>query len=378
MRRRDILATAIAAAFCPRRALLAAEWKRALPGYRYAFPADHFDHPDFRTEWWYFTGNLATGSNRRFGYELTFFRQGLATAPPEAPSTNAWDPSRLYLAHLALTDVEGSRFLHQERLNRPGPGLAGVDRKARRIWNGNWSVVLADDTTWHLEAVHAGFTLRLDLRSRKAPVIHGENGVHQKAAGEGRASQYISLTRLESSGEIAIGGNRLALTGTSWMDHEFFTHQMDAEQTGWDWFAIQLDDGTELMIYRLRRRDGSIEPLSGGTAIAADGTTEPLRLDEIRLTPRRTWKSPETGGDYPIAWTIEVPRLNLSLRAEPRLASQEFRSERNAGPSYWEGAMRFEGTREGRAIGGVGYLELTGYAGEVNLGDKRAPAGISR
>ena len=358
--------------------LPAAEWKLALPGYRYAFPADHFGHPAFQTEWWYFTGNVKSPGGRVFGYELTFFRQG--RKPPEADSSadGTWDTRELYLAHLALSDIDGNRFIHQERLNRHGPGIAGESRMEKQIWNGNWSVSLVSENVWRLVAVHPEFTLRLDLISEKAPVLHGDDGVHQKAEGAGRASHYVSLTRLRTSGEIVLEGEPVSVSGTSWMDHEFFTHSMAADQVGWDWFAIQLDDRSELMLYRLRRRDGSVEPLSGGTFVSPDGETTHLRLEDFSLVPMAEWKSPASGATYPISWKIRIPRFGLELKAIPRMQDQELRSERKIGPSYWEGAMRFEGTRHGTPVAGMGYLELTGYADVVNLSGAPVRGGMTR
>jgi predicted secreted hydrolase len=345
--------------------LPAVEWELALPGYRYTFPYDHFDHPDYQTEWWYFTGNITSSDGRDFGYELTFFRQGRRAHP--AASTGVWDSGELYLAHLALTDIDGKRFLHSERLNRGGPGLAGADRTAQRIWNGNWSVQLVGERNWRLEAVHPDFTLRLDLVSEKAPVLHGENGVHQKSVGAGKASHYISLTRLRTSGEVVLEGKRFALSGSSWMDHEFFTRSLSDEQTGWDWFSIQLSDGSELMVYRLRQRDGSVDPLSGGTYVAKNGETMRLQLKDVSFRNIATWESPESGAVYPVAWEIEIPRIALKISVQPRMKEQELRSERKIGPSYWEGAMRIAGTHDSKPVSGVGYLELTGYADEVDL-----------
>lgn len=357
-------------------AALPAEWRLALPGYRYAFPYDHFAHPGYRTEWWYFTGNIHSRDGRDFGYELTFFRQGRHAKP--TPSTGVWDSGELYLAHLALTDTRGQRFFHRERLNRAGPGLAGADRETQRIWNGNWSVRFEGEHHWKLEAVHPDFALHLDLVSEKPPVLHGENGVHQKAEGAGKASHYISLTRLRTSGEIVLEGRRFTVNGDSWMDHEFFTHSMGDEQTGWDWFSIQLNDRTELMLYRLRRRDGSVDAYSGGTFVAPNGTTTRLQLKDISFRDTATWKSAASGAAYPVAWEIEIPRLGLKLTAQPRMEAQELRSERKIGPSYWEGAMRFTGTHDGKPVTGTGYLELTGYADEVDLSGRGERGGMTR
>ncbi|MCZ2156016.1 MAG: hypothetical protein LC114_19310 [Bryobacterales bacterium] len=346
-------------------ALPGAEWKLALPGYHYSFPRDFFDHPEYRTEWWYFTGNLTAADGRAFGYELTFFRHGRRTRPE--PSTGVWDTGEIFLAHLALSDIRTGKFRHSERLNRAGPGLAGVNRETGRIWNGNWSAELKGERDWALQAVDEDFRLSLKLHSEKAPVIHGENGVHQKASGAGKASHYVSLTRLATSGLLELNGEHFTVTGSSWMDHEFFTDSMSDSQIGWDWFSIQLSDNTELMLYRLRRRDGTIDSHSGGTYIAANGTPATLKLSDVTFQTVGVWKSPETGGTYPIAWRIAIPRLKLTLNARSRMEAQELTSKRKIGPSYWEGAMAFSGERDGHPITGVGYLELTGYADDAGL-----------
>lgn len=331
-------------------------------------------HPEFQTEWWYFTGHLDGENRAEFGYELTFFRQGRA-APAEAPGN--WQSGQLYLAHFALTDVKTGSFRHRERLNRAGPGLAGVDAARGRVWNGNWKAELTGDHDWQLEAVDAKFRVRLQLASLKAPVLHGEDGVHQKAEGAGRASHYVSLTHLETKGEVAINGRSQPVQGFSWMDHEFFTSQITGDQVGWDWFSIQLDSGAELMLYRLRKRDGSIEPMSGGTYVYPDGTWESLRLAELRMEPLGHFTSARTGGVYPIAWSIAVPKLDLVLEASTRVQDQELISERKIGPSYWEGLMDFRGRQHDRDLSGRGYLELTGYAGDVDLSGE-ARGGITR
>src|SRR5438034_448296 len=220
-----------------------AQYRTALPGYRYEFPRDHLNHPDYQTEWWYYTGNLKSADGRRFGFELTFFRQAVSRDPEKA---GAWDVKDIYLAHLALSDLNGGKFFHSERTNRSGPGLADANESLGRIWNGNWQI------QWHgsdqeLNAVDQRFQLHLTLHPEKAPVIHGENGVSQKAEGPGHASHYFSQTRLATNGTIVLQGKQFAVSGLSWMDHEFFTHQLGADQTGWDWFSIQLEDKTELM-----------------------------------------------------------------------------------------------------------------------------------
>lgn len=340
-------------------------YRMALPGYRYEFPRDFFAHPEFQTEWWYTTGNVKTADGRAFGFELTFFRQAVSR---DESRSGAWDVRDLYLAHLALSDLDGGHFYHSERINRAGPGIAGVDAGEGKVWNGNWSATWNKDGTEQLAARNDDFQFSLILKSGKAPVIHGENGVSQKAEGAGRASHYFSQTRLITKGSIELKGKRYEVSGFSWMDHEFFTHQLSAEQTGWNWFSIQLEDKTELMLFILRRKEGTIDPFSAGTYVDAAGKSTHLRVQDFSLQPQNTvWTSPATGAAYPIQWNVSVPKLNLSLDAKTKLAQQEIPGGTKLTPAYWEGAMDFFGSHAGAAIRGTGYLEMTGYDHPVEL-----------
>jgi predicted secreted hydrolase len=357
-------------------------FRLAAPGYRFAFPRDHFSHPEFQTEWWYYTGNLRTPEGRRFGFELTFFRQGLdqkglhqkavdRTATPPA----VWEVRDLWLAHLALSDLDGSRFLHTERLNRSGAGIAGADAAQARVWNGNWQAQWKLDPrapgammSQQLRAVADHFSFELAMTTAKPPVIHGENGISQKAEGPGRASHYISFTRLLTSGVIVIEGQRFNVEGQSWMDHEFFTHQLAANQSGWDWFSLQFEDGSEIMLFQLRRKDGAPDPFSAGTYIDPQGRTTHLSAKDFSLTSGKTWTSPSSGGRYPIEWSIRVPSLALDAALTSRLAQQELTGKRSA-PTYWEGAVEVMAARKGQPLKGVGYLEMTGYAGPVPMAE---------
>src|SRR5207302_912964 len=237
---------------------LAPQYRTALPGYHYQFPRDHFNHPDFQTEWWYYTGNLKWAHDRRFGFELTFFRQAVSRDPAKVAT---WQVQDLYLAHLALSDLDGGKFYHAERTNRSGPG---------------------------------------------------------------RASHYVSLTRLATSGVIDLGDKKIEVRGTSWMDHEFFTDQLEPEQTGWDWLSLQLEDYTELMLFHIRRKDGSIDPHAAGTYVDREGKTTHLRSSDFKLQPTgEKWTSPTTGAEYPIHWKIVIPKLGIELEAKTPLESQE-------------------------------------------------------
>ncbi|HEY0702475.1 MAG TPA: lipocalin-like domain-containing protein [Candidatus Acidoferrales bacterium] len=344
---------------------LLAQYREAVPGYRYEFPRDNFNHPEFQTEWWYYTGNLKDAGGHEFGFELTFFREALSR---EQQMKSDWSAPDVYMAHLALSDISGGKFYHRERLNRAGPGVAGVDAETGRIWNGNWQILWKGDTQ-NLQAVSDPFALRLTLESKKPPVIHGIDGVSQKSAGAGHASHYISLTRLATSGEIELGGEKFEVTGAAWMDHEFFTQQLSAEQVGWDWFSLQLDDNTELMLFRLRLKDGSIDPFSSGTYIDATGKSTHLTQKDFSLQPEgETWKSESNAAVYPVRWRISVPSLKLDIEATTPLKQQELAGKTAVSPSYWEGAIRLAGTRDGSPATGAGYLEMTGYDRPVQLG----------
>jgi predicted secreted hydrolase len=353
-------------------------YQLALPNYHYSFPHDHFSHPAFQTEWWYYTGNLKSSEGHRFGFELTFFRQAIHRG---APKKSSWDVDDLYLAHVALSDIDGGHFYHAERTNRSGPGIAGVNESSARFWNGNWQIQWKENDQ-QLQAIEPQFELQLHLHSEKLPVIHGENGVSQKAQGPGRASHYISLTRLTTSGEILLNGKSIQVAGLSWMDHEFFTHQLDPDQVGWDWLSLQLDDHTELMLFRIRRKDGSIDPFSAGTYIDAQGHSTHLRASDFVLEPARdsqsdsTWTSPISHATYPIRWHITIPSLGISLDAKSALASQELAGASKLAPTYWEGAITLAGQRSRPSpkgtpvqepLQGVGYLEMTGYDRPVTL-----------
>ncbi len=344
---------------------LPAQYRMALPGYRYEFPRDYFNHPNYQTEWWYYTGNLKSEDGHRFGFELTFFRQAVNRDPDK---TATWDVRDLYLAHLALSDLDGRRFYHAERTNRAGPGIAGIDEAEGRIWNGNWQVQWRGNEQ-ALQAIGDGFELHFTLRPEKPPVVNGENGVSQKGEGLGRASHYISLTRIAASGKVDVAGGHFDVAGLAWMDHEFFTQQLEPEQVGWDWLSLQLEDKTELMLFNIRRKDGSIDSHSAGTFVDAEGKSVHLRADQFSLHPRGdTWTSSITRAAYPIQWEIEVPRLGLELEVKTPLPSQELTGNTKLTPSYWEGAITFSGHRIHSPIGGTGYLEMTGYDRPFEIG----------
>lgn len=336
----------------------AAEYRRALPGYRYTFPRDHGAHPDFRTEWWYYTGHLAAGDGRRFGYQLTFFRSALEQ---QGANPSRWAARNLYLAHFAVSDVTGRRLHLAERLAREGLGEAGGEREGLKVWIGDWEAV-AEGAAHRLRAREGSFAIDLRLEPAKPLVVHGRDGVSQKAEGPGHASHYYSFPRLKTAGTLVAEGRSLKVTGQSWMDHEFGSAQLREDQVGWDWFSLQLDNGFEVMLYLLRHGDGRADPHSSGTLVHPDGRAQHLRRDDFAVEVLERWKSPRSPGLYPIRWRIRVPRAALDVTVAPLFPDQELDTAKSTRVIYWEGASRVEGTMAGKAVRGDAYVEMTGYA----------------
>ncbi|MEO8682658.1 MAG: lipocalin-like domain-containing protein, partial [Vicinamibacterales bacterium] len=319
---------------------IAAQWKEALPGYAYQFPRDHASHPENKIEWWYYTGNLQATDGRRFGYQVTFFRVGVDAAPA---NPSKWAIRDLFMTHLAVSDVKGQRYRFAQKLTRGGPGLAGADADRYHVWNEDWTGTLDASGRHVLRAQSREAAVDLVLDEGKAPVIHGLDGISQKGAKNGNASHYYSLTRMPTRGTLAVDGERVEVAGESWMDHEFGTTFLEPEQRGWDWLSIQLADGRELMLYQLRRADGSRDPRSSGTLVARDGRTTHLSNADFTLTAGRdVFKSPN-GAQYPITWTLGVPSQQLDLRITTPLSNQELSLEHSTGVAYWEGLIDVAG-----------------------------------
>lgn len=333
-------------------------WKKALPPYTFDFTSDHASHPDYKIEWWYYTGNLVASDGHRFGYQLTFFRVGVDFAPI---NPSRWAVRDLYTAHFAVSDLDSDRFRHAEKMNRAGIGWAGAETKSYRVWNEDWEARQEDSGHHRLKATDGGMVVELDLAPGKRPVIQGENGVSQKGEAAGNASHYYSLTRMPTRGSIVLDGKRYEVSGTSWMDHEFGTSFLEPGQIGWDWMSIQLDDGTDLMLYQFRRADGARDRHSNGTLVALNGESDRLRADQFNLTPVDYWTSPSSGARYPIAWRIEIPEKKLLMTARAAIRNQELETRESTRVTYWEGATVLE-SLDGRNLG-RGYLEMTGYAG---------------
>jgi predicted secreted hydrolase len=343
-------------------------FQSATAGYRYDFPRDHGSHPTYRTEWWYYTGHLHSKNGRSFGFELTFFRRAV---PPEEIKTlpSKWSINHLYLAHFAVTDITGKRFHFSEKFSREGLGKAGADESQLRVWIDDWRAEAATDPTGlhTLVARDETHALSLTLRPTKPLVTHGAAGISRKGKDAGQASHYYSFTRLETAGSLTINGEEFEVSGLSWMDHEFGSSELGADQVGWDWFSIQLEDNTELMLYRMRRKDGSSDLASSGTAVSPDGRTRHLEVSDFQIDSTGTWTSPESKATYPSGWRLTFPSLDLVLDVTPLLADQELRTSRSTKVSYWEGAVAVTGMKQGRPIKGQGYVELTGYAERLKM-----------
>lgn len=335
-------------------------FERVLKPKAFQFPADHGAHPQFRNEWWYYTGNLTTLDNRHFGFQVTFFRFGLSSKA-KALRKSSWATSQIYMAHFALTDVKTGSFYAMQRYSRGSVGLAGATSQPFRVWVNDWVVEsAAQDEIFpmRLKALEGDVALDLRFSQGKDLVLQGTKGLSQKSSLPGNASYYYSFTRMPAMGNIILHGEQFPVKGLGWMDREWGSSALAKDQVGWDWFALQLDDGRELMFYQLRRKGGSIDPFSSGTLVMQDGQSETLGHDEVKVTPIRYWRSQKTRINYPIEWRLEVPHKQLVLQISPYIENQEL----NLDIVYWEGAVKITGTSYREAIGGQGYVELTGYA----------------
>jgi predicted secreted hydrolase len=358
------------------------KWERAETLREWSFPRDHGQHSSYQTEWWYFTGHLDGPSSRRFGFQFTIFRYGLQVIPVQASSK--WGMRDVWFGHFTITDVASGAFRFAERVNRGVFDQAGASQYTLEAWleGGRWRVGPADDAQGphpklRLRAEEPDYGLELELTPLKPPVFHGldDGGLSQKSTEPGNASHYYSFTRMSASGTIRIGKERFPVNGAAWFDHEFSTSMLAKDQAGWDWFSIQLGDGTELMVYQMRRKDGSVDPASKGSFINALGVKQHLASGEFKVTGKGQWKSPRTGAIYPSGWRIEASRLGLDLSVLPLLADQELAflgSDRVlTGLAYWEGACDVTGTRNGQPISGRAYSELSGYHRPLGGADGR-------
>lgn len=335
---------------------------RAYEPRAFSLPADHGPHPDFQTEWWYYTGNLQTAAGEHFGYQFTIFRRAITPTAPNRLSNFA--ASQIYLGHFALTDVSSGQHTSTERFSRGAAGLAGASSEPFSVWLEDWTVTAlnADGSEVRVVAREGDIAIDLTLVARKPIVLQGDQGLSQKSETPGNASYYLSYTHMDTSGFVVRGGVAAAVEGTSWFDHEWSTSALGADILGWDWFSLQLGDGREVMFYQFRRTDGQIGALSSGTLIEADGTTRRLAASEVQLEVLTQWQSPHSGGIYPAKWRLAIPSAQIDLTIEPWLNDQEMQ----VSFVYWEGAVKFTGLSQGQNISGNGYVELTGYVTKLN------------
>lgn len=334
----------------------------ARPGRVFQFPRDHGAHPDFKTEWWYYTGHLKSDAGESFGYQLTFFRVGLRKPDPQARS--AWRADTVYFAHLAVSDPNRGAFAFREKIQRGALGLAGAEPSRLKVWIDDW-LVEDKNGVHHLRASKDGIDLTLELSPLKPPVLHGEGGYSRKSAAAPVASHYYSITRLATRGTLTVGRRTVEVSGTSWFDREFSTSHLTPEQLGWDWFSLQLSDGSDLMLYVMRLRDGSLDPASSGTLVDPQGRARHVKLADFAIKATGRWQSPHSRAVYPSGWQISLPQEGYSLTLQPTLADQELRPGGRSPIIYWEGQVTVQGTRHGQPLSGQGYVELTGYAGSL-------------
>ena len=343
----------------PGQARAAEGFKPALPGRAFSFPKDHRAHPDYKTEWWYYNGQLQDAEGRHYGYQLTFFRVGIRPGPVSSQGSR-WRVREVYLAHLAVTDVDQKRFSYAEKVSRGNLGLAGAESGRYRVWIEDWSVA-EEGEAQVLKAGDRHLGLQLQVSPTNPPVIHGSDGISRKGAKTGQASHYYSLTRMATRGTIVLHGRTVKVHGLSWMDHEFGSNQLQPGQIGWDWFSLNLGDQAELMLYQIRERNGQIGPYSSGTMVFKGRAPQPLSREDFSIEVLRTWKSPRSQATYPAGWQIAIPRENLFLRLTPVLADQELMTLKSTRVIYWEGLVTVEGTYRGQPLQGQGYVEMTGY-----------------
>ncbi|MBW3554717.1 MAG: carotenoid 1,2-hydratase [Gemmatimonadetes bacterium] len=342
-----------------------AGFARAVRPREFSFPADHGPHPEYRHEWWYFTGNVASESGgAQLGFQLTLFRTALRPEPSTLDSE--WATSQVYMGHFALTDITGGRFQAFERFERGALGLAGArDGDSLRVWVGDWEAELveagagaggAGAEPWRVRAREGDAAVDLLLVPEGPVVLHGDHGLSRKGPEPGNASYYYSLPRMRAQGSVTVAGREIPVRGTAWLDREWGTSALGPELAGWDWFSLQFEDGAALMVYRLRRKDGGTDPFSAGTYVDPAGEVTRLDAGSFSLDAASTWTSPN-GIRYPSGWRVRVPRAGLDLRVAPRFRAQEL----DLAFRYWEGAVAVEGTGPGGPVRGVGYVELTGY-----------------
>lgn len=334
--------------------LVAEGWKKVTPGYQFRFPEDHAAHPEYPVEWWYLTGHLTDENQKHFGVQFTIFRVGLLT---DDSFKSRWHASSLYIGHTAITDTESRQFIYCEEVERGALNLAGSDEKRLNTWIHHQRISHLKDGSFAVRFSCKGKELSLTLRTERQPVLHGDNGYSRKGPEEGNASYYSSFTRLTGSGAL----NNSRVEALAWYDHEVLSADVTGENAGWDWFAIQLENGTELMAYQLRLADETISSYSSAAFIDKEGKKTDFKADQFSISPESFWRSEASNIRYPAAWKIEVPELEMVLNLKPVIANQELDASKSTGKIYWEGAATVRGTAGKTSVSGLAYVELVGY-----------------
>lgn len=336
------------------------DFSKAIEPRKFVFPDDHGPHPDFRTEWWYFTGNLTSADNKKFGYQFTIFRTALSKNKNSRNSD--WNSNQIYMAHFTVTDINENKFYFDERFSREGNRLAGAQINPVKVWLEDWQVeqvgksINFDLPTLNVTAKTERAEINLTLESIKPFVLQGDKGLSQKGSPVGNASYYYSYTRLKTSGKIILDGKDYEVSGFSWMDREWSTSALSKDQKGWDWFSLQLDDNTEIMYYQMLKNDGSPDNFSKGVLVDEGGASQPIKKEEVVLNVTDNWKALD-GATYPSGWILQIPAKNIDLKITPVVKDQFL----DASIKYWEGSVKIEGTKNGNRVNGRGYVELTGY-----------------
>ncbi|NET62544.1 MAG: hypothetical protein F6K47_42545 [Symploca sp. SIO2E6] len=324
------------------------------------FPRDLGSHDGYQTEWWYYTGNVETALGRPFGFQLTIFRRALtpSTATVAKEQSSNWRSNQVYFAHFTISDVEKQSFYPAERFSRGAAGLAGAQGSPYRVWLEDWSATELAPGEVQLVAKTDEVALNLILQETLPPILQGDRGYSVKGSELGNASIYYSIVQQQTQGTITVGDETFEVTGMTWKDHEYSTSSLSPGTIGWDWFSLQFNQGTSLMLYLLRREDGSISPNSSATFISVDGMVQPLNSQDWQLQVLDTWKSTTSQGEYPCQWQLSIPKLGLTLTGRPLIANQEL----NLSTVYWEGAVEFQGYQAQTPVQAKGYVEMTGYA----------------
>ncbi len=332
-------------------------YPQVTPGLALQFPRDHGSHPDFRLEWWYLTGWLQTADGQPLGFQVTFFRlrPTLASGNP-----SAFAPTQLLIAHAAISDPARGRLWSDQRIARAALNLAGAAEGDTNVWLDRWRLT-REPSQYHARIEASDFALALTLETTQPMLLNGERGYSRKGPQPQSASYYYSLPQLRVAGSVTRDGRATTVSGLAWLDHEWSSEYLEPRAAGWDWVGLNLDDGSALMAFRIRDRDGR-NFWAGGTWRDAAGRTEVLRPEAVQFMPGRRWRSLRTGIEYPVEWTLQAGSQRFEL--QPLLDDQESDSRATTGAVYWEGAVI--ANRDGRRLG-RGYLELTGYGSPLRL-----------